>query len=367
MQKERKGKWKIPVLIVCFAAVFVCGWVVSGIVKPRQELTWHIPNPKHEYLVGSAVYQLSAESDALIRQGYALVKSRVAELVEKCQDPSEPAWQLVTGSAGENRMYHDGKRVAIICDIDDTLVNGVNYTADILGNDGDYNNAAFARFLMSDGCTALPGAVDCMNYCKESGVEIYYVTNRYDQGYKVGQSDSQGSYEAYKKEHGEGSYLSKNGEIIGTTVYELYGKSIYDISLASMQKLGFPVDDSHLIINDSKLNGPSKEAARKAIREGCRDYSNGQRDGENSLHTRLTFSCEPHEVVMLLGDQITDFTDDVENGATPVERRLLAEAAAEKFGTEWIVFPNAVYGRAIDPGMADPVTLFRTYAYTQTD
>ena len=368
----KKSVKTILILVLCFAAAFACGWLAASGIKTdskqgNQEAALHITNPNYEFLVASSIYQLSAESDALILQAYATVEKNVSELLRKCADDSQSDWNLIQNDAGENEMYHDGKRVAIICDVDDTLVNGVNYTADILGNNGDWNNAAFSRFLMSDGCVALPGAVECMRYCKESGIEVYYLTNRYDQGYKIGQGDSHGSYQQYQEKYGEGTYVSNDGEIIGTSVYQLYGKSMYDISLESMRKLGFPVDDSHLIVNDNKLMGGSKEKARQAIINGCDDYSNGQRKNENSLNTRLVFSCDAHDVVMLLGDQLTDFTDDFDQeGISAIDRRQLLSTISKKIGTEWIVFPNAVYGKAIDNGLLYGVEkLFQTYAYTK--
>lgn len=379
MMKNRSPR-KVLILLLCVLLAFACGFLAATLLKPatpatpaapaeeqpaQRDASLHVDNPAYEFLVGSAVYQLSAETDSLILQGFDNVKKNVDALVRQCEDESDSDWQLVTNPDGSKEMYRLGKRVAIICDIDDTLVNGINYTADILGNSGDWNNAAFARFLMSDSCTALPGAVDCVNYCVENGVEVYYITNRYDQGYKVGQSDSQGSYDAYVAEHGEGAYTATDGTLIGTTLYQLYGKSVYDITLESMRKLGFPIDDSHLIVHDNKLYGPSKEEARQAVINGCTDYSNGQRENENSLNTRLTVSLEPHEVVMLLGDQMTDFTDDFDNGTLDaVTRKALAETLQAHFGTDWIVFPNAVYGTAIDAGTAyGPETLFKEFAY----
>lgn len=368
---------KAAAALLCAAAVFAAGWFLGGqhragsdTVPAAAEVSnpnMHVSNPMYEYLVGASVYQLSAETDAIILQTFDTVKHKVSEMLARCEDAAQEDWQLIRTADGKNEMYHAGKRVAIICDVDDTLVNGINYTADILGNDGDWNNAAFSRFLMSDACTALPGAVDCINYCVESGIEVYYLTNRYDQGYKVGQLDSQGSYEEFVKNHGEGTYLSTDGTLIGTSVFQLYGKSMYDITLESMKKLGFPTDDSHLIVNDNKLFGGSKEKARQAIQNGCTDYPNGQRAGENSLGTALSFSCEAHEVVMLLGDQMTDFTDEFDAaGLSAPERRQLAQTLWEKFGNEWIIFPNAVYGKAMDSGMAyGAEALFQEYAYTK--
>ena len=366
----KKSKQRI-ITVLCAAAVFVCGVLAGALFIPRTsesklQQSLHISNPDNEYLVGSAVCQLSAESDALILQAFSCIKNNVHMLLEKCEDETQPQWQLYKNSLGENEMYHNGKRIAIIADIDDTLVTGVNYTADILGNNGDWNNAAFARYLMSDACTALPGAVDCMNYCKENGIDVYYISNRYDQGYKVGQKDSAGSYEQYQKKHGNGDYVSNDGTLIGTSLYQLYGKSIYDISMESMRNLGFPIDEQHLIINDSKLNGTSKEEARQAVINGCKDYSCGQWKSKDSTDKMFTFSCEPHEVIMLLGDQMTDFTDAFDSGSpSPIDRKQLVSALTGKFGSEWILFPNAVYGNAMQSGLIyGPEKLFQEFSYT---
>lgn len=185
-------------------------------------------------------------------------------IAEKCEDSSNSEWTLTYDEDGKPRIEYNGVQAAVICDIDDTLVDGAHYSANIVGKNGDYNNVAFARFVMSDGCTALPGAVDFVNYCIEKGIKVYYVTNRYDQGYKVGQSDSKGSYKSSAAEVGRGLYIDASGKEIGCTIYQSLGKSFYDISLESMEKLGFPIDDRHLFLNDLKLNGESKEPIRTA-------------------------------------------------------------------------------------------------------
>ncbi len=324
------------------------------------------PNPNYEYLVGSTIWQLSAESQAMMRQAFAAAKGRVAALALQCLDSAQPDWSYQELADGAKRMTYQGRPVAIIADIDDTLVDGAHYTADIVGADGDINNVAFARFVLSDGCTALPGAVDFIQFCVQQGVEVYYVTNRYDQGYKVGQSDSVSSYEAVVGENGRGHYLQPDGTEIGCTVYQALGLSFYDITLQTMAKLGFPIDAAHLIVNDSKLYGESKANARKAIREGCVDYPNGQREECADPACARTLSCEPHEVALLLGDQLGDFTDDFSaEGLDAVSRAALTASYADKWGAEWIVLPNAVYGSAFNQALRYGVpALFAAYSYT---
>ena len=371
------------IISVVVALAVVCGIVVfaynSGkkvgvesvsTVEPEETSEdWGVsPNPLYEYLVGGLAWQLSAESQALMMQGFAIAEKYVDEMVAACLDPDNTEWIIEVDSDGSKRMLHNGVRVAIVSDIDDTLVDGANYTADIVGNDGDYNNAAFARFVMSDSCTALPGAVEFVKKCVENGIDFYYVTNRYDQAYKPGQSDSVSSYEESIAKEGRGLYTKADGSEIGSSLYQACGKTIYDISYESMKKLGFPVDDQHLIVNDNKLNGSSKEPVRQAIREGSEAYPNGQRTDGNSTGTATTTTLESHEIVMLLGDNIGDFTDAfTAPGLDAVSRSALASSTdyAGEWGTKWIVMPNAMYGNSLNYATAYGMNgLFKHYSYT---
>ena len=326
------------------------------------------PNPAYDFLGSGLAWQLSAESQALMMQGYAIAESYVDEMVAMCEDMDNTEWVMETAPDGSRRMLHNGVRVAIVSDVDDTLVDGANYTADIVGNDGDYNNAAFARFIMSDACTALPGAVEFVQKCVDSGIDFYYVTNRYDQAYKPGQSDSVSSYEQSTAKDGKGLYCAADGTEIGSSLYQACGKTIYDISYESMERLGFPVDDQHLIVNDNKLNGSSKEPARTAIREGDAAYPNGQRTDGSAIDCATTIALEPHEIVMLLGDNIGDFTDAfTAEGLDAVSRSALAsdEDYADEWGVKWIVMPNAMYGNSINYATTYGMNaLFQHYAYT---
>ena len=326
------------------------------------------PNPAYDFLGSGLAWQLSAESQGLMMQGFAIAENYVDEMVAMCEDPDNTQWVMENDKEGNKRMLHNGVRVAIVSDIDDTLVDGANYTADVVGNDGDYNNAAFARFVMSDSCTALPGAVDFVKKCVDSGIDFYYVTNRYDQAYKPGQSDSVSSYEQSIAKEGKGLYCQADGTEIGSSLYQTYGKTIYDISYASMEKLGFPVDDQHLIVNDTKLKGSSKEPVRSAIREGSAAYPNGQRTDGSAMDCATTTELEEHEIVMLLGDNIGDFTDDfTAENLDAVSRSALAsgEDYAGEWGTKWIVMPNAMYGNSINYATAYGMNkLFKHYAYT---
>ena len=54
------------------------------------------------------------------------------------------AW---SDGGGSKALLHDGKRVSVACDLDDTLIDGAAYTAGILGNSSEWSNPAFVRYL----------------------------------------------------------------------------------------------------------------------------------------------------------------------------------------------------------------------------
>lgn len=242
-----------------------------------------------ETYVNGAIWQLSAEARACFYQAFELAYIRLDEEIAKAKTYNKP--------------------VAIIADIDDTLVDGVMYTADVL-QDGPWTNDAFAESLKSTSCMALPGAVDFMNYAKDKGVEVFYVTNR--------------------------------------------SADQFDITLKQLEYLGFPNASKEYL---QVLEGTSNKDARRAKVEAT------------------------HEVVMLLGDNLGDFSSAFERKLGPIERRNMVddEKFVELWGDKWIILPNAVYGDFTGAvtyhksGLTDAEkaqhikALFDNYKYTNTE
>ena len=90
----------------------------------------------------------------------------------------------------------------------------------------------------------------------------------------------------------------------------------FDITLKNLQKLGFPfAQGDHLFL---KRDTSSKKARRERVEE----------------HT---------EIVMLIGDNLADFSEIYENAGMQ-ERKDITDRFSEKFGSKFIVLPNASYG-----------------------
>lgn len=327
--------------------------------------TGYAANPAHEYIAGAAAWQMSAEAHALMMQGFHIAENNIDNLV-RMADANEQGYHWVEED-GARKLYLEQKRVCVVCDIDDTLVDGVHYTANILGKNGEWTNRAFTDFVLSNGCTALPGAVAFANACVENGIAIFYVTNRYDQGYKTSETGYAGQ-EGYQK---------ADGSVIGSSTYDLFGKTMYDITMESMASLGFPLNmegadhycaDAFLIVNDTKLNGSSKEHVRQAIASGG-TISTGERTQESNRFP-ATVDLSAHHIAMLLGDDLNDISQIFSDSPDAVNRTALSIEHMDQWGAEWIVFPNAVYGSAMNYalqyGLKELYTVF-DYTDNETD
>lgn len=165
-----------------------------------------------EQKVDAALWQLSAEARACFWQSFNLATLRFDQAVAE-KKPSE--------------------KLAVIADIDDTLVDGVMYTADVL-QDGDWTNEAFGKSLASKACLPLPGAVEFMNDVVKKGGTVFYVTNR--------------------------------------------DPSLRDVTYSSMKEMGFPmIDEQHIFIRETGM-ASSKESRRAAIEK---DYTVALLLGDN--------------------------------------------------------------------------------------
>lgn len=343
--------------------LFSTGIGTGLLLQPKTDDTQsgYAANPAHEYLTGSAAWQMSAEAHALMMQSFHIAENNITNMT--CLADQQLNGYYWMEENGQRKLYRDGKRVCVVSDIDDTLVDGVHYTANILGKDGEWTNKAFTDFILSEGCTALPGAVKFARFCVDNGVALFYVTNRYDQGYKI-------SEEGYA---GQDGYQKKDGTVIGSSTYDLFNQTMYDITMTSMAKLGFPAnlpeapnycEDACLIVNDTKLNGSSKEWIRQSIASGG-TVNTGERTQESDAYSG-TVDLAGHHISMLLGDDLNDISQIFSDSATAVERVALTVENMEKWGCEWIVFPNAVYGSAMNYAMEYGFPeLFDHYDYTK--
>ena len=86
-------------------------------------------------------------------------------------------------------------------------------------------------------------------------------------------------------------------------------------TLTNLQQAGFPnADDRHLLL---KTAASGKESRRAQV-------------------------AATHQIVLLMGDNLSDFSNAFETNGTP--RTAATDAAREEFGRRFIVLPNPMYG-----------------------
>jgi acid phosphatase len=107
-------------------------------------------------------------------------------------------------------------------------------------------------------------------------------------------------------------YASKRG--VAVFYYSARPESLRACTARNLRALQLPLADaSHLLLND----GRSKSDYRAMI-------------------------AEEHRILLLVGDNLEDFVEG--SRSAPPVRRTLANNHAQRWGREWILFPNPIYG-----------------------
>jgi 5'-nucleotidase (lipoprotein e(P4) family) len=169
---------------------------------------------------------------------------------------------------------------AIILDIDETVLDNSANEARAVLKDAEFTAASWDQWVSESAAGALPGALAFTLYARSRGVTVFFVTNR----------------------------DAKNE----------------DATRRNLARLGFPLDAA---------KGPATDTV----------LTRGERPEWNSeKSTRRQYVAQSYRVLLLVGDDLGDFMSNVR--ASVAERRRMAAAHAEMWGTRWIVLPNPMYG-----------------------
>ena len=164
---------------------------------------------------------------------------------------------------------------AVIVDIDETIMDNSQYQAWQVKNRQPFSDKTWLDWVNRAQATAMPGAVEFLNYANSRGVRVFYITNR-----KV---------------------VEKEGTV------------------TNLRKLGFPnVNDETLLVRTDPQSS-SKEPRRQSV-------------------------AARYRVVLLMGDNLNDFSEVFEKARTVADRQTAVAQAMKSFGTRFIVLPNPMYG-----------------------
>ena len=107
-------------------------------------------------VLGTVWMQTSAEYRASVYQVYNFAKSRFLE---------------------EKGKKHK-KKLAVIVDIDETVLDNIYTQAEYINEGKNYSPKAWDEWVSAKKASAMPGAVEFVNFIYENGGEVFYITNR---------------------------------------------------------------------------------------------------------------------------------------------------------------------------------------------
>lgn len=241
--------------IIVFASLTLVVSCKTSIIENQSNLSE--PAESHisvrEYSIAAVLWQQrSAEYRALAYQAFNVAKMQLDDFLM-------------------NNTQHD-KPLAIVTDIDETILDNSPYSGKQIELDEDYTTSRWDEWVDLKSAKAIPGALEFFNYAASKGVEVFYITNR----------------DEHQKE----------------------------ATLENLKTVGFPdADDQHILLRG---NDSEKETRRNNVNES-------------------------HNVIMLIGDNLSDFSYSFEKRSAE-RRNRSTDSLKDYFGNKFIVLPNPIYG-----------------------
>ncbi len=153
--------------LVLALAVVLLSSCASGIGAGIRPLSYqhqtHPLNNDQLYMVGATLwYQRAAEVKALSYQAFNLAQIQLDLDLQFAQATKKPR--------------------AIIVDIDETILDNSPYQARVILNGKGFDDQSWEEWVEEAQASPLPGSVEFMNYAHDRGVELFYITNRFESG-----------------------------------------------------------------------------------------------------------------------------------------------------------------------------------------
>lgn len=255
------------VVAVCVSCSFLCvGCTTTSAGSAKDHGPSIADNARKESYVNGIIYQLSAEVKGLQMQAFKLARIRLEERLKE-RDQGKYA-----------------KPLAIISDLDETILSDTMYLADAVQRPEAWDNGPmdehYYNGLKSNACKAIPGAVEFFKYASSKGVELFYITNR-------------------DPDKGE-------------------------LTVKQLQWLGFPNADKDHVQVKLQDNSSNKTQRRNNV---LKNHDVIMYLGDN------------------IGDFTGDFKPDL---GPVKRTELASQAPYKDFwGDKWIVLPNATYGNYV--------------------
>ena len=193
-------------------------------------------------------------------------------------------------------------QMVVVMDVDETVLNNSRYFANrMLGSSRDQQVTWDQKIALRE-ATAIPGAVDFIVASESLGVSVRFVSNR------LCRDRADNSGDCPQKED----------------------------TLANLRQLGVKVESGNLYLRGERPPDHCLSLLSDV------DKQNGKWTTTDKTSRRQCIELD-HDIVMLVGDQLSDFIGGHGSSAL-ASRDALLEQYREKWGRTWFLVPNPVYG-----------------------
>ena len=198
-------------------------------------------------------------------------------------------------SAQQNRQ----RSMAIVMDIDETVLDNSRYQGQLIHDDAEYGRGSWDRWVALRSAAAVPGAVDFIRASQSQGVHIAFVTNR-----------------PCRTRPNTTDTCPQKAD-----------------TLANLEAVGIDTSVTTLYLMGERPPEPCRALLTTPE----------QTDGTWSSDKTSRRACVEldHDILMLFGDQLGDFTEE----HAPTDTGRSAAAGFDKnWGRSWFMLPNPTYG-----------------------
>ena len=131
----------------------------------------------HEDLDAALWVQTSAEYLTLATMAYDRATTQLSAALR------DPAWSAIPEQAAQLRaaVGSDGPTfpTAVILDVDETVLDNGGYQTRQIENGAEFDASAWETWVSECRATAVPGASEFIQQCRDQGVVVIFVTNRH--------------------------------------------------------------------------------------------------------------------------------------------------------------------------------------------
>ncbi|PLX09402.1 MAG: 5'-nucleotidase, lipoprotein e(P4) family [Marinilabiliales bacterium] len=144
----------IFIVMLSFLAIWSCNPEKKEVVIEEEIII----NESSEFLINATLWvQQSAEYEACCYQAFNYAKLALDTRIN---------------------LANMDKPLAVVFDVDETLLDNSYYEANLIENNTTYTSETWKEWSDMQCATAIPGAIDLLNYVQSKGVEIIYISNR---------------------------------------------------------------------------------------------------------------------------------------------------------------------------------------------